>query len=114
MTGHEYIRIRRVAIGKSQRNIASRIRRIDGDGSISPQMMNCIEHGRRSYKPYIADLADALMVDDWVLYFFLGEFPPSYIGAFDGDLEKVSNAFEAFRSTLRGTNAKDGVDCCAH
>ena len=106
MKGNEYIRIRRVAIGRSQRYIASCIRRLDGDGSISPQMMNCIEHGRRSYKPYIADLADALLVDEWVLYFFLGEFPPEYIGSFDGDLEKVSNAFDAFRSALRGEHGQ--------
>lgn len=102
MKGHEYIKQRREALGMSQRALARKIRRLDGDGSISPQMMNCIEHGRRSYEPYIDDLADALLVDDWILYFHVGRFPKQLIDNFNGDHDTIIEAYCAFATKLRG------------
>lgn len=102
MKGHEYIKQRREALGMSQRALARKIRRLDGDGSISPQMMNCIEHGRRSYEPYIEDLADALLVDDWILCFYVGRFPKHLIDGYDGDNETIMKAYSAFVAKLRG------------
>lgn len=102
MKGHEYIKQRREALGMSQRALARRVRRLDGDGSISPQMMNCIEHGRRSYEHYIDDIADALMVDDWILCFYIGRLPKYLVDDYDGDHETIMEAYSAFVTKLRG------------
>lgn len=102
MKGNEYIKQRREALGISQRALAKKIRSRDGDWSISPQMMNCIEKGRRSYEPFIDDLADALMVDDWILCFYVGRFPKHLIDDFDGDHETIMEAYNAFVIKLRG------------
>jgi len=104
--GPEFIVARRKHLGLSQRDLASMLKRTDGDGSISPQLMNCIEHGRRSYKPYIRDLATALEVDDTVLWFFIGEIPARYrIMPSDFDLARIRLAYMTFAETLRDVDA---------
>lgn len=101
MTGFQFIRQARFKAGMSQRQLALLIKRIDGDGSVSAQFVNCIEHGRRTYKPYIHDLAVALNVSELALYYFLGELPPLY-GCYDQefDLGRVCQAFEAFKNVM--------------
>ena len=101
MTGPKYITQRREALGMTQRELASRLRRTDGDGAISPQLMNCIEHGRRSFKPYVKDLSIALEVDAWVLYFYLGQIPSYFIDGLDVDDTTIVNAYEAFNYVIR-------------
>jgi transcriptional regulator with XRE-family HTH domain len=107
MTGYKYITQRRQALGITQRELASRLRRIDGDGSISPQMMNCIEHGRRSYEPYVKDLSTALMVDPWVLHFYLGQIPSYFIDGLTVDDATIVNAYEAFNYVIRHNSEAD-------
>ena len=108
MKGHKYITLRREHIGMTQRELASKIRRTDGDGSISPQLMNCIEHGRRSFKPYITDLSYALKIDTWVLHFYLGQIPSYFIDGLDVDDTTIVNAYEAFNYVIRHNSETDG------
>lgn len=107
MKGHEYIKQRREALGMSQRALARKVRRLDGDGSISPQMMNCIEHGRRCYESYVTDLSTALEVDPWVLYFYLGRIPFYFIDGLKVDDNTIINAYEAFNYVIRHNSEAD-------
>jgi hypothetical protein len=82
------------------------LKRTDGDGSISPQLMNCIEHGRRSYRPYVRDLATALEVNDAALWFFLGEIPEQYrVLPYNFDLSRIQKAYSAFYEVLCDVDA---------
>ena len=100
MTGAAFIVSRRNELGITQRQLASMVKRLDGDGSISPQLMNCIEHSRRSYKPYIKDLARALQVHDSVLAFFIGHIPARYTLGVKVDISRIPDAYLAFMNVL--------------
>ena len=100
MTGSDFIVSRRNELGITQRQLASMVKRLDGDGSISPQLMNCIEHGRRPYKPYIKDLARALQVHESVLSFFIGHIPARYTLGVEVDISRIPDAYLAFMNVL--------------
>jgi transcriptional regulator with XRE-family HTH domain len=103
MSGPEFVVARRKQLGLSQRDLAGLIKRTDGDGSISPQLMNCIEHGRRTYRPYVRDLAKALEVHDTVLWFFIGEIPERYrVITEKVNLARIQSAYLAFLMELQG------------
>ena len=66
----------RKALGWSQKQLAQKIRREDGE-SISPQYLNDIEHDRRSPSSdrMVQQFAEVLGMDvDW-LYYLAGKFP---------------------------------------
>ena len=99
MKSYEFVVTRRKQLGISQRELAGMIKRLDGDGSISPQLMNCIEHGRRPYKPYMQDLAKALQVDELVLACLIGYIPEKY-RALPDNLDNIPKAYYAFWQEL--------------
>lgn len=66
----------RKKVGWSQKELASKIQREDGE-SISPQYLNDIEHDRRnpSSDHMVKQFADSLGLEgDW-LYYLAGKFP---------------------------------------
>ena len=92
----------RKALGLSQKEFASRVRKEDGT-SITPQYLNDIEHDRRSptTDQMVTALAKAVGKD--VEYFFVlaGKLPPADIRkASTVSPERVQNAMLAFRKAL--------------
>ena len=43
-----------------------------------------------------------MLVDDWILCFYVGRFPKYLIDEFDGDHETIMEAYKAFVIKLRG------------
>ena len=99
MTVGETIKKRRIAIGMSQRALASMVLKPDGYG-ISPQFMNCIENNRRSCVDYIPSIAKALHVPEEVLYFYSGVIPPKYIQDTWISDDTITMAWSAFDSKI--------------
>ena len=62
MTIGEVIVSRRKELGMSQRELARKVFNTDGS-HISPQIMNCIEKGRRDGSQYITQIASVLQID---------------------------------------------------
>jgi DNA-binding XRE family transcriptional regulator len=62
MTTGEVIVTRRKELGMSQRELARNVFNADGS-HISPQIMNCIEKGRRDGSQYITQIASVLQLD---------------------------------------------------
>ena len=62
MTVGEVIVTRRKELGMSQRELARKVFNTDGS-HISPQIMNCIEKGRRDGSQYINQIANVLQLD---------------------------------------------------
>jgi len=62
MTIGEVIVTRRKELGMSQRELARNVFNADGS-HISPQIMNCIEKGRRDGSQYINQIASVLQID---------------------------------------------------
>ena len=62
MTTGEVIVTRRKELGMSQRELARNVFNADGS-HISPQIMNCIEKGRRDGSQYINQIANVLQLD---------------------------------------------------
>jgi transcriptional regulator with XRE-family HTH domain len=62
MTIGEVIVSRRKELGMSQRELARKVFNTDGS-HISPQIMNCIEKGRRDGSQYINQIASVLQID---------------------------------------------------
>ena len=89
----------RKALGLSQKQLAQKIFREDGE-SISPQYLNDIEHGRRSPSSdrMVQQFAEVLGMDvDW-LYYLAGKFPAD-LRERKLTQEEVAKAMVAFRST---------------
>jgi transcriptional regulator with XRE-family HTH domain len=94
------VREKRLALGLTQREFASRIRFEDGH-SISATYLCLIEHG--VYKPrghIIAEFARVLGVNPDVFFYLAGRVPPD-VCEIDATNEELQAAFEAFRRVLR-------------
>jgi len=88
--------------GLSQRELAARILKEDGD-AISPQYLNDLERDRRNppAQHFLKQLAHALDLPEEYLAFVAGQLPEDLrSGSFAP--EQVQAAFHAFRRTLRG------------
>lgn len=96
----DFVSERRKELGLSQKELAARIKKEDGD-PISPQYLNDIEHNRRN--PPSGDLlhqfAQQLEVSHEYLHFLAGELPEDLQGGGHGP-EEVEAAFKAFRRSL--------------
>lgn len=89
----------RKALGWSQKMLAQRILREDGE-SISPQYLNDIEHDRRSPSSdrMVQQFADVLGMNvDW-LYYLAGKFPAD-LRERKLTQQEVAEAMVAFRSS---------------
>lgn len=94
------VRERRMALGLTQREFASRVRFEDGH-SISATYLCLIEHG--IYKPrghIIAEFARVLGVNPDVFFYLAGRVPPD-VCEMDATNEDLEAAFEAFRRVLK-------------
>lgn len=102
------VREKRLALGLTQREFASRVRFEDGH-SISATYLCLIEHG--VYKPrghIIAEFARVLGANPDVFFYLAGRVPPD-VCEIDATNEELEAAFEAFRRVLR-----DGCRRAAH
>jgi transcriptional regulator with XRE-family HTH domain len=87
----------RKKLGWSQKELASKVRREDGE-AISPQYLNDIEHDRRSPSSdhMVQQFAETLeLAADW-LYYLAGRFPADVRGKNLSEKE-VKNLMVAFR-----------------
>ena len=87
----------------SQKELASRIKKEDGD-SISPQYLNDLERDRRNppNEHLLAQLAAQLGLEQEYLFYVAGTYPDDLkpAGAQPPDPERVAAAFRAFRRAL--------------
>ena len=92
----------RKALGLSQKELAGRVMKEEGGGSISPQYLNDIEHDRRSPTSdhLIRQFATVLEVDEGYLFVLAGKIPDELRRAAN-DQEKIVAAFTNFRKTLK-------------
>lgn len=89
-------------LGLSQRELAARILKEDGD-PISPQYLNDLERDRRNPPAahFLKQLATQLELPEEYLHFVAGQLPEDLkTGSYAPD--QVQAAFHAFRRTLRG------------
>jgi transcriptional regulator with XRE-family HTH domain len=86
--------------GLSQKDLAARIKKEDGD-SISPQYLNDLEHDRRNppSEYLLKQFAGTLDLSLDYLYFVAGQIPQDLRGAAYAP-DQVQVAFRAFRRTL--------------
>ncbi len=91
---------RRKAMGLSQKDLAARITKEDGD-VITPQYLNDIEKGRRfPSRHLIGEFAQVLQMSEDYLSLKAARLPED-IGNMSGDdPERVDRAFRAFRRSL--------------
>jgi transcriptional regulator with XRE-family HTH domain len=92
---------RRRELGLTQKELASKIRRDDNQGAISPQYLNDIEHDRRNPTAHhlIEQLARVLQLDAPYLAYLAGQFPKESIRR-PVDSERFAQAWTAFRKTI--------------
>jgi transcriptional regulator with XRE-family HTH domain len=93
----------RKAVGLSQKDLAAKTRKEDGE-PISPQYLNDIEHDRRDppSKFIIEHLAKNLKLSKEHLIAAAGLWPPDLRDKLAGaDPKKVEEAFTAFRKALK-------------
>src|SRR5688572_2086239 len=87
----------------SQKELASRIKKEDGD-SISPQYLNDLERDRRNppNEHLLAQMAEQLELEPEYLSYVAGTFPTDLkpAGAQPPNPERVAAAFRAFRRAL--------------
>ncbi len=100
MTFGETISEARKRANLSQRELASRVRKPDGQ-PISPQYLNDIERDRRNAPPdhLIEQFAEVLGVPKGVLYYQAGEIPKD-LRETEASEEQVVAAWTAFRKAL--------------
>lgn len=86
--------------GLSQKDLAAKIQKEDGD-SISPQYLNDIEHDRRNApsEHFLGQLSKLLDLPIQFLYFKAGQWPEDLRGN-ESQPEQVVRAFQAFRQAL--------------
>ena len=102
------VRERRMALGLTQRELATRVRFEDGH-SISATYLCLIEHDL--YKPrghIITEFARVLGMNPDVFFYLVGKVPPD-VCELDATNEQLEAAFEAFRRVLR-----DGSRAASH
>jgi transcriptional regulator with XRE-family HTH domain len=93
----------RKALGLSQKDLAAKTRKEDGE-PISPQYLNDIEHDRRDPPSnfIIEDLAKNLKLSKEHLMAAAGLWPPDLRDKLAGaDPKKIEEAFTAFRKALK-------------
>lgn len=92
----------RKALGLSQKELAARVMKEEGGGSISPQYLNDIEHDRRSPSSgrLIRQFSGILNIPEDYLYALAGRLPDD-LRPDTSDPEKVVAAFMSFRRTLK-------------
>lgn len=91
----------RKTLGLSQKELATRVMKEEGGGSISAQYLNDIEHDRRSPTSdhLIRQFATVLEVDEGYLFVLAGKIPDELRRAAQTE-EKIVAAFANFRKTL--------------
>ncbi|WP_092501236.1 helix-turn-helix domain-containing protein [Meinhardsimonia xiamenensis] len=92
----------RKAAGMSQKELAARVMKEEGGGSISPQYLNDIEHDRRSPSSshLIRQFSGILNIPEDYLFALAGRLPDD-LRREASDPEKVVRAFANFRKTLK-------------
>jgi transcriptional regulator with XRE-family HTH domain len=92
----------RKTLGLSQKELAARVMKEEGGGSISPQYLNDIEHDRRSPSSghLIRQFSGILNIPEEYLYALAGRLPDD-LRPDTSDPEKVVAAFKSFRRTLK-------------
>lgn len=93
----------RKKLGVSQKTLAARIKKEDGE-AISPQYLNDIERDRRNppSEHLIAQFANELGLSKDYLLLAAGTLPQDIAARLsDSDPETVERAFRAFRKTIK-------------
>jgi transcriptional regulator with XRE-family HTH domain len=92
----------RRAIGMSQKELASRVKKEDGQ-AISPQYLNDVERDRRNPpgEYLIAQIAAVLKVDKDVLCLAAGTIPEDLKRLAATNPQQVEEAFKAFRKKVK-------------
>lgn len=84
----------------SQKELAAKIKREEGDGSITPQYLNDIEHDRRIPTSFlIGQLATILKLDVDYLHFLAGRVPED-LRRLTVDQKQFANSMTVFRRSL--------------
>jgi len=93
----------RKGLGLSQKELASKVKKEDDGGSISPQYLNDIEHDRRNPTSdhLIRQFANLLNVDEGFLFVLAGKIPDE-MRRNATDQQTIVEAFANFRRTLKG------------
>jgi|SRR5579872_2869574 len=99
---------KRKALGLSQRELAERIKKEDGQ-PITPQYLNDIERDRRtpSSDNMVEQFASALGIDQEYLRKFAGKYPSDIVKAQVGEAE-FTRELRAFRQRLQFVSKKQG------
>jgi transcriptional regulator with XRE-family HTH domain len=99
--GQAVIALRREQ-GLNQRELAARIQREDGAGTISPQYLSDIEHDRRSPSSdhMMEEIARALQADTAFLSFLAGQLPAE-LRDIQLDPMRLRAAIAAFQKAAR-------------
>jgi transcriptional regulator with XRE-family HTH domain len=92
----------RKGLGLSQKELAARVVKEEGGGSISPQYLNDIEHDRRSPSSghLIRQFSGILNIPEDYLYALAGRLPDD-LRPDASTPDKVVEAFANFRKTLK-------------
>jgi transcriptional regulator with XRE-family HTH domain len=91
----------RKALGMSQKDLAAKITKEDGE-PISPQYLNDIEHDRRNppSEEMIYQFSKVLKLEAEVLFYLAGKFPEDLKNS-GVEREKIVAAYQAFRKALK-------------
>jgi len=102
MTFGQAISKARKALGLSQKELAGRVLKEEGGGSISPQYLNDIEHDRRnpSSGHLIHQFSSILNIPEDYLYALAGRLPDDLRPDVSSP-DTVVSAFANFRKTLK-------------
>ena len=100
MTFGEIIRQERQRLGLSQKDLAARILKDNGE-SITQQYLNDLEHSRRKAPPpaIIEQLATALKLEPEFLYFHAGEIPAEWV-TLQSDRKRIVAGYRALYKEL--------------
>ena len=92
----------RKGLGLSQKELAARVMKEEGGGSISPQYLNDIEHDRRSPSSghLIRQFSGILNIPEDYLFALAGRLPDD-VRLDAADPEKVVKAFASLRRALK-------------
>lgn len=101
MTFGEIIAQKRRELGLSQKDVAARVKKEDGE-AISPQYLNDLERNRRNppSAPLLRQFAELLGLSEEYLSFVAGRLPED-LRADTYQPEQVDEAFRVFRRTLK-------------
>lgn len=91
----------RKKLGLSQKDLASKITKEDGE-PISPQYLNDIEHDRRNppSEEMIYQFAKHLKIDAEILFYLSGKLPQELKNP-GAEPEQIVAAYQAFRKALK-------------